>query len=254
MNICVDVGNSTIVIAAYKNNVLVGRALLLTDTNLTYEQLSSLLRHCLRESIPQDDVRNIIYSSVVPQIDQNLITILRDFFELEPMILNSHTKTDLAVDVDNPLEIGNDLIADLVAAKEKYGYPCLIADLGTASKILLLNKEGTFTSCLIMPGLTMSAASLTDKAALLPHVSLDAPSSILAKNTMNAMNAGIVYGHVDMIIGLINRYEKALGYQCKRILTGGGAIHVKDLIGDDFIYDRDLNTDGLNIIINKNNK
>ena len=100
----------------------------------------------------------------------------------------------------------------------------------------------------------MSAASLTDKAALLPHVSLDAPSSILAKNTMNAMNAGIVYGHVDMIIGLINRYEKALGYQCKRILTGGGAIHVKDLIGDDFIYDRDLNTDGLNIIINKNNK
>ena len=170
------------------------------------------------------------------------------------MLIANDTKTDLAIKVDNPMEIGNDLIADLVGAKEKYGYPCLIADLGTASKILLLDKTGTFTSCLIMPGLTLSAESLSNKAALLPEVSLIAPDSIMAKNTLSAMNAGIVYGHADMILGLIKRYEKELGYSCKRILTGGGAIYVKDILKDDFIYDQNLNLDGLNIIINKNAK
>ena len=155
--------------------------------------------------------------------------------------------------MDNPLEIGNDLIADLVAAKEKYGYPTLIADLGTASKILLLDKTGTFVSCLIMPGLTLSAQSLSDKAALLPEVSLIAPNTVLAKNTLTAMNAGIVYGHADMISGLINRYEKELGYPCKHVLTGGGATYLKDILNDDFIYDQNLNLDGLNIIVNKNN-
>ena len=252
MNICVDVGNSTIVIGAYQNNSLVGRTVLTTDINLTFEQLSSLIRHRLRESIPQYDVNNIIYSSVVPQVNDHMIAILRAFFEVEPILINSETRTDLAVDVDNPLEIGNDLIADLVGAKEKYGYPCLIADLGTASKILLLDRNGTFTSCLIMPGLTLSAHSLSNKAALLPNVSLDAPKSILARNTSSAMNAGIVYGHADMIVGLIKRYEKEIGYPCKHILTGGGAVYVKDILSDSFIYDQNLNLDGLNIIVNKN--
>ena len=156
--------------------------------------------------------------------------------------------------VDNPLEIGNDLIADLVGAKEKYGYPCIIADLGTASKILLLDKTGTFISCLIMPGLTLSAESLSNKAALLPEVSLIAPKSVIVKNTLGAMNAGIVYGHADMILGLINRLEKEIGYPCKHVLTGGGATYIKEIVKDNFIYDKDLNLDGLNIIINKNIK
>ena len=105
-----------------------------------------------------------------------------------------------------------------------------------------------------MPGLTLSANSLSNKAALLPEVSLIAPKSIIAKNTFSAMNAGIVYGHADMIMGLINRYERELGYKCKHILTGGGAVYVKEIFGDSFIYDQNLNLDGLNIIINKNNK
>ena len=141
-----------------------------------------------------------------------------------------------------------------MGAKEKYDYPCIIADLGTASKILLLDKSGTFCSCLIMPGLTLSAESLSNKAALLPEVSLIAPKSILAKNTLSSMNAGITYGHADMILGLINRIEKEIGYPCKHILTGGGAIYVKEILGDSFIYDKNLNLDGLNIIVNKNIK
>ena len=181
-----------------------------------------------------------------------IINALKELTNIDPILIGPGTKTGLAIKVDNPLEIGNDLIADLVSAKEKYGYPTLIADLGTASKILLLDKTGTFTSCLIMPGLTLSAQSLSNKAALLPEVSLIAPNTVLAKNTLSAMNAGIVYGHADMILGLINRIEKELGYSCKHILTGGGSIYIKDILKDDFIYDQNLNLDGLNIIVNKN--
>jgi type III pantothenate kinase len=253
MNICIDVGNSTIGIGAFKENKLVERMVVNTDPNFTEEQFYQLFKrpfNYVKEG--KASIDNIIFSSVVPQVNLPIINALKKLTSIDPILIGPGTKTGLAIKVDNPLEIGNDLIADLVSAKEKYGYPTLIADLGTASKILLLDKTGTFTSCLIMPGLTLSAQSLSNKAALLPEVSLIAPNTVLAKNTLSAMNAGIVYGHADMILGLINRIEKELGYSCKHILTGGGSIYIKDILKDDFIYDQNLNLDGLNIIVNKN--
>ena len=254
MNVCIDVGNSTIGIGVFENNVLIERMVVNTDPHFTEDEFYQLFKKPYLAIKGSKKINNIIYSSVVPQINLPLLEALKKLTGVEPLLINAKTKTDLDIKVDNPLEIGNDLIADLVSAKEKYGYPCLIADLGTASKILLLDKTGTFVSCLIMPGLTLSAQSLSNKAALLPEVSLIAPESIMAKNTLSAMNAGIVYGHADMILGLIKRYEKELGYPCKHILTGGGAIYVKDILKDEFIYDQNLNLEGLNIIINKNNK
>lgn len=253
MNICIDVGNSTIGIGAFKENKLVERMVVNTDPNFTEEQFYQLFKRpykFIEEG--KGHIDNIIFSSVVPQVNLPIINALKELTNIDPILIGPGTKTGLAIKVDNPLEIGNDLIADLVSAKEKYSYPTLIADLGTASKILLLDKTGTFTSCLIMPGLTLSAQSLSNKAALLPEVSLIAPNTILAKNTLSAMNAGIVYGHADMILGLISRIEKELGYSCKHILTGGGSIYIKDILKDDFIYDQNLNLDGLNIIVNKN--
>ena len=255
MNICIDVGNSTIGIGFYKNNSLFERMSYNTDPKLTEDEFYHSFKNLIKTiGVKQEDVETIILSSVVPQINVSLINSIKRLFNKDPLLIGPGTKTGLSIKVDNPLEIGNDLIADLVGAKEKHGYPCIIADLGTASKILLLDKNATFVSCLIMPGLTLSAESLSNKAALLPEVSLIAPQSIMAKNTLSAMNAGIVYGHAEMILGLINRYEKELGYPCQHILTGGGAIYIKDIVKDDFLYDKDLNLDGLNIIINKNSK
>ena len=254
MNICIDVGNSTIGIGVFENNNLIDRMVVNTDPYFTEDEFYQLFKKPFAFIKDKKVIDNIIYSSVVPQVNLPLLNALKKLTNVEPLLIGPGTKTGLLIKVDNPLEIGNDLIADLVAAKEKYGYPCLIADLGTASKILLLDKTGTFVSCLIMPGLTLSAESLSNKAALLPEVSLIAPKSIMVKNTLGAMNAGIVYGHADMITGLIKRYESELGYTCKHILTGGGAVYVNDIMKDDFIYDQNLNLEGLNIIINKNNK
>ena len=255
MNICIDVGNSTIGIGAFKQNKLVERMVVNTDPRFTEDEFYQLFKKTFDFMVKgEDKIDNIIFSSVVPQVNVSLLSALDKLTNAKPILIGPGTKTGLSIKVDNPLEIGNDLIADLVGAKEEYGYPCLIADLGTASKILLLDKTGTFVSCLIMPGLTLSAESLSNKAALLPEVSLIAPESIMVKNTLGAMNAGIVYGHAEMILGLLRRYEKEIGYPCKHILTGGGAVYIKELVKDDFIYDKDLNLNGLNIIINKNIK
>ena len=254
MNICIDVGNSTIGIGAFKDNKLVERMVVNTDPRFTEDEFYQLFKKTFAFMVNNDKIENIIFSSVVPQVNVSLLSALAMLTEVKPILIGPGTKTGLSIKVDNPMEIGNDLIADLVGAKEKYGYPCIIADLGTASKILLLDNNGTFMSCLIMPGLTLSAESLSNKAALLPEVSLIAPNSILAKNTLGAMNAGIVYGHADMILGLIRRIEKEIGYSCKHILTGGGATYIKEIVNDEFIYDKDLNLNGLNIIINKNIK
>ena len=255
MNICIDVGNSTIGIGAFKDNKLIERMVVNTDPNFTEDEFYQLFKKPFNiVTQGKEKIDNIIFSSVVPQVNVSLLSALKQLTDVEPLLIGPGTKTGLSIRVDNPLEIGNDLIADLVGAKEKYGYPCLIADLGTASKILLLDKTGTFVSCLIVPGLRLSAKSLSSNAALLPEVSLIAPKSIMVKNTLGAMNAGIVYGHADMIEGLIRRYENEIGYPCTHILTGGGAVHIKEIVGDNFIYDKDLNLNGLNIIINKNIK
>ena len=255
MNVCIDVGNTTIAFGFYHNDKIQCKMVHNTIINRTEDEYVVLLNSTLSSlKVNKDEIERIIYSSVVPSINQPFKAALDRVLNVEILSVGPGIKTGLALRVDNPNEIGSDLIADLVGAKEKYGYPTLVIDLGTASKILLLDKSGAFTSCVILPGLSLSAASLTSKAALLPEVSLDKPKTILAKNTVEAMNAGIVYGHADMILGLINRYEKELGYPCKHILTGGGAVYVKDILKNDFIYDQNLNLDGLNIIINKNQK
>ena len=137
MNICVDVGNSTIGIGIYKNNALIERMIFNTDIRLTEDEFYHLFKKQFNElNLPNEKVDNIIYSSVVPPINLSIINTLKNIFKINPLLINVNTKTDLGLKVDNPIEeIGNDLIADLVGAKSKYGYPCLIADLGTASKI-----------------------------------------------------------------------------------------------------------------------
>ena len=227
MNVCIDVGNTTISMGFYQNDKFYEKLVHNTDITRTEDEYVVLLQNTLRTlNVKVEEVERIIYSSVVPSVNRPFKGAINRVLNKEILVVGPGIKTGLSLRVDNPSEIGSDLIADLVGAKEKYSYPTLIVDLGTASKLLLLDKNGAFISCLIMPGLSLSAASLTNKAALLPEVSLDAPKSVLAKNTVEAMNAGIVLGHAEMINGLINRYEKEIGYSCKHVLTGGSAIYL----------------------------
>ena len=253
MNLCIDVGNTTIGVGFFKEEKLFKRLTFTVDTKKTKDEYISVIKRTLEDSdIASNEVTNIIFSSVVPSINEPLTNAVKEVFSVEPMLIAPGLKTGLPIRVDNPNEVGNDLVAVLVGAKEKYSYPCLIADLGTASKILLLDKNGCFVSCLIMPGLSLSASSLTNRAALLPEVELKTPKNIMAKNTIDALTAGIIYGHADMIKGAIDRYEKEIGYKCTHVLTGGNAVYIKGVIEGKYEYSPNLCLEGLNLILNRN--
>lgn len=253
MNLCVDVGNSTINVGIFKDEKIIRSLSLTTDLVKTSDEYQDIIIKQIAHSGQIEDVMNIVYSSVVPEINFSLKDALGKIFpNASIMSVGPGIKTGLVLNVDHPSEVGGDLIADLVGAKEKYSYPLIIMDLGTASKVLLLDKNGSFSSALILPGLTISLRSLSNKAAMLPSINLDKPKSIMAKNTFEAMNAGIVYGHADMLCGLVKRLEKELGYSCKHILTGGNANIVKDYLDIPFIYDENLVLEGLNSIGFKN--
>ena len=253
MNLCIDVGNTTIGVGFFKEEKLLKKIVHTIDIKRTKDEYISVIRRTLKENdFDVKDINRIILSSVVPSINNPLRLALKETFDIEPMTIAPGIKTGLIIHVDNPSEIGNDLIAVLVGVKDKYSYPCLIADLGTASKILLIDKNGAFTTCTIMPGLSISAATLTNKTALLPEVSFVEPKTILAKNTIDAINAGVVYGHADMIDGLIRRFEKEIGYKCKHILTGGGSMFIKNVLEEEYVYDPDICLFGLNRIILRN--
>ena len=253
MNLCIDVGNTTIGMGFFKEEKLIKKIVLTIDLKKTKDEYISVLKRTLHENdFDVKEIKNIILSSVVPSINGQLKMALVDLFSIEPMLIAPGIKTGLIIHVDNPSEIGNDLIAVMVGVKDKYSYPCLIADLGTASKILLIDKDGAFTTCTIMPGLSISAATLTSKTALLPEISFTEPKTVLARNTIDAINAGVVYGHADMVDGLIRRFEKEIGYKCKHILTGGGSMYIKNVLQEEYIYDPDICLYGLNRIIVRN--
>ena len=253
MKVAVDVGNSTIQIGFYKNESLSFRIEFVTDSNRSQDEMTARILEQLRlYKVDENEVDYLIYSSVVPTININLTSALKNIFKKASFFfLANRLKTGLAMKCDNPSEVGEDLIADLVSAKEKYQYPTIVVDLGTASKVLLIDKDGFFSGAVIMPGLIISAKSLFDRGEQLPNVSLSLPKKVIGRNTIDCMNSGIIYGHFDGVDGIIKRIENEIGYECKKVLTGGASIYVKDL-AKDYIYDENLCLDGLYNILMRN--
>ena len=251
MDLCIDVGNTTFYVGLYENGKLLNKAFFLVDHRLSADEYEQKVRKTLMElKVNPSNIKRAIYSSVVPDVDEKALPKLKENL-LCPIQRVKESNIDITFGKINVNEVGDDLIADLVGMKHKYSYPSIIVDLGTASKVLLLDKDGVFDSCLIIPGLSMSIASLSKEAALLPSIELKVPESALAHNTIEAMNAGVILGHAEMIKGLLNRIEKELGYSCKRILTGGSAIYLKDLLKEELIYDPDITLDGLEGLLNR---
>ncbi len=249
MNLVVDVGNSTIVLGVFDSDTLIRKEKIKTNLNETTSEFIASIR-----AFDFQNISHIILSSVVPSLNYNLKEALSFLFNLDILTISSGIKTGILIKTDNPNEIGNDLIADLVGAKKEYPLPLLVVDLGTASKILCLEEDSSFSNALIMPGLVSGAAFLKNSTTLLPEVGLTKPKSFIAKNTNDCINNGLIYGHAEMIKGLVNRYQEELGKNFNVILTGGCANLIVDLLPKTYIFDQDLLLKGLNELINKNVK
>lgn len=254
MKLCVDVGNTTIRFGFYnKFDTLDHQITLTSDVNkMEDEYLASIDFLCRQRNIPSYDVKYIMYSSVVPTLNRKLNNALgKIFYNAKIFTLNAKKTTELVMNVDNPSEVGSDLLADLVAAKDKYLVPLVVIDFGTATKLLVLDKVGIFQSALIMPGIKVAADSLFDKAALLPEVDLSNPSKLMdSKNTSECIKNGVVYSHVYAVTGLCEKLEEEIGYKLKKIYTGGAAPTLSSLLPKEYIYDESLVLDGELIVLN----
>ena len=252
MLLTVDVGNTLIAFGVFEQTRLVATFKTATDVKKSLDEYVSTITTFIQfRKLDKTKLRGAIISSVVPILTEVLKTAVFSSFGIEPMILTPGLKTGLPILIDHPSELGSDLVADAVGAIAKYGSPLTIVDLGTAIKVMAIDNKGAFVGTTFYPGLYVAVDALIGRAAQLSRVSLKRPKKVIGKHTRDSMNAGAIYGTVGMINGLVAHFEEELGYQTTRILTGGDANYVKDLLPD-FIYNEFLILDGLRVIYEKN--
>ncbi|MCR5349144.1 MAG: type III pantothenate kinase [Bacilli bacterium] len=196
-------------------------------------------------------VEGAIIASVVPSLTLIYVALCKELFGVEAKVLGPGLKSGIRIVTDNPKEVGADMIAAAVGAKEEYGDACIICDFGTATKVILLDETGAFAGCTIGAGVGLQAESLSSSAALLPEVSLQIPAKILGKNTNDCMNSALTYGNAFAASALADGIEKEAGYPCKRVLTGGFSSTVAPLLPG-YAHDPYLVLKGLASIYRRN--
>lgn len=200
----------------------------------------------LNKFINLDEVDEIIISSVVPHKLNFIKKILKDkkIYVISPL-----DNSNINLKIDDPKELGSDLFCDLVGAKDKYDGDLLIVDLGTVSKFLYLDNQGTFSSCAFTPGIGMSLKMMSNQTALLPDTSIkDHKKLIDCHNTVDVLTSSAYYSHVSMVNGIIKEYLKEINQPTKIILTGGNGELLKDTLEFEYIFDEYLCLYGMKII------
>lgn len=239
MILTIDIGNSNTVLVGYtKNKEIIFEHRVLTFKNNTTELFSELLKSLKLE------VEDIIVSCVVPNIQKEIENVLYEYFGKKALIVNGDSIRKLKINIDTPSSLGADLICTSVGACSKYDTPVIVADIGSASKVTLTNTGAVYEGGIIWPGLGSSLKSMVDMIPHLPKVDLVLPKSVIGKNTIHAIQSGMLYGVAAQVEGLAQMIEKEIGVPCERVLTGGYSVLFKQHLPN-FKYEEHLVSDGL---------
>ncbi len=250
MLLTIDVGNTQTVLGIYDGSRLLHMWRIATDKTSTSDELRLKVLPLLAvEDIPVEAVDGTAVASVVPALTRSWEQALRDIFRCRPVVCSRAVAGDLFTTAyDNPAEIGADRIADAVAARIMYGAPVVVVDFGTATNLEVIDREGRFAGGIIAPGLETSAAALFSHATKLPAIELKDPGTALGKNTVHAMQAGIVYGEADRVDGFVRRIFRELGYEAPVVATGGLAQVMAPLCSTVTHVNPELTLEGLRLI------
>ena len=253
MLLAVDIGNTNITLGAYDGEELVFTARMSTDRDCTTDQYAIGLLSLLRlNNVEGGEFSGSIISSVVPPVTGQVTAAIKRIIGSEPMIVGPGVKTGLNILIDNPAQLGADLAAVSVAARAYYPLPNVVCDLGTASTITVLDRNGSMIGGVIYPGLNTSLEALVHKTSLLQSISYEAPEHVVGRNTAECMQSGIIYGAAATLDGMITRIERELGESVTAIATGGLSRCVIEYCEKEFIYNENLILEGLRIIYDKN--
>ena len=252
--ICVlDVGNTNTVLGVYDQSELKHHWRIETNRNKTEDEYGMLIKSLLEhDGLKTTDIEGIIISSVVPPIMAALERMCVKYFGISPLVVGPGIKTGLNIKYDNPKEVGADRIVNAVSAIHEYGGPLIIVDFGTATTYCYINEHLQYMGGAIAPGIGISTEALYTKAAKLPRIEIAKPESIVGKTTVGAMQAGILYGYVGQVEGIVARMKAQSPVEPKVIATGGlsSLIAAESDVID--IVDPFLTLKGLSLIYDKN--
>ena len=250
MLLCIDIGNTNITLGCYDGETLRFVSRMYSLRQKSGDEYASSLSDILQlHGTAPEDIDGAIISSVVPELTDCLTAAVQTVCGRMPLTVGPQCCGSFQTDVLPVSQVGADLIVDSVAAKEKYPLPCVVADLGTATKLIYVDAEGKFGGCVIAPGMKISLDALTHGAALLPSISFTVPERVLGTNTVDCMLAGSVFGTAAMLDGMVDRILEELGLSELTLVATGGYSHgVLSCCRRAFRYDEHLLLDGLRMI------
>lgn len=253
MILAIDVGNSNIVVGCCENNKILFVERLTTQHTATELEFAISFKNIFEiYDVELSDIDGAIISSVVPSITNIINESVKKLIGKAAMVIGPGLKTGLSIKIDNPAQLGSDLVVDAVAGINEYPLPLMIFDMGTATTISVVDKDKNYIGGIIMPGMKVSLDSLVGKTSQLPKISLEKPKNIIGKNTVECMKSGIIYSTVSIIEGMIDKIEEELGEKATVVATGGLAKTVVPLCKRNIILDDELLLKGLMLIYNKN--
>lgn len=253
MLLVIDVGNSNIVLGVYNGTQLMRSWRLSTDKSRTSDEYAVLLHSLFDQAgLAFSGVKAAIISSVVPPLTGIMEAIAHDFFNLTPYVVGPGIKTGMPIQYDNPREVGADRIVNAVAGFEKHHCPLVIVDFGTATTFDYVNGKGEYCGGAIAPGLAISVEALFQRASKLPRIDIIKPPQVIAKNTVNSMQAGIFFGYVGLVDGIVERIKSESHEDFRVIATGGLAVLIAPESKTIDEIDENLTLDGLRILYDRN--
>ncbi|MBR4319823.1 MAG: type III pantothenate kinase [Oscillospiraceae bacterium] len=254
MLLAIDVGNTNIVLGCFdeKNQILFRERLSTNQSATALEYVSGIKMALEMHDIDKNLIDDAIISSVVPSVTATLKEAVIKYTGKKPMVVGAGIKTGLNIVIDNPAQLGADLVVDAVAGLDEYPVPQIIIDMGTATTLSVINAKKQYIGGVIMTGMAVSMNALADKTSQLPKISFEAPKKVIGSNTVDCMKSGIMYATASSLDGMISRIEEELGESCTVIATGGLSGLVIPLCKKNIILDDDLLLKGLSLIYQKN--
>ena len=256
MLLVIDIGNTNITLGVFRGEELLGTFRMMTKQPRTSDEYGVMLRELVeRQGILGTDIDAAIVASVVPDIMHSFGSAMIKYFGIRPMVVSAGIKTGIRIVTENPKQVGADRIVDAVAAYTIHGGPVIVIDYGTATTYDVVGPDGTFEAAVIAPGIRTSAQAMWGQAAMLPAVEIRKPDSILGRETIASMQAGIVFGQIGQTEYIVEKIRRESGYMNAKVIASGGL--GKIIAGETeiiYVYDPQLTLKGLRIIYERNKK
>ena len=253
MLLAIDIGNTNVAVGIFQGEKLIKHWKIRTDREKTCDEYGmSLLNLFAFSDLKIDDIKSVIFSSVVPPLTPVFQELSQNLFQIKALVVGPGLKTGMPILYENPLEVGADRVVAAVAAFEKYGGPSIVVDFGTATTFDAISAKGEYLGGAIAPGIQISAEALFLKTAKLPRIEIRKPDKAIGRTTVSSMQSGLYFGYIGLVSNIIEEVKRELGKETSVISTGGFAVQICQKIKSIDFHEPYLVLEGLRILHERN--